>query len=142
MNVRDALMRTTSEQRVDGFDPCWIWQGAVQSAGYGHAKFDDGDRLVHREIYESIVGPIPPDLELDHRCRQTLCCNPHHLEPVTHAVNARRGRAGEHERVKTSCPKGHAYDERNTYRNRRGKRFCRACKNERERAKRREARAA
>lgn len=48
-------------------------------------------KYAHRAMYEQEVGPITEGLELDHLCRQTMCVNPSHLEPVTHAVNLRRG---------------------------------------------------
>lgn len=33
---------------------------------------------------------IPNDMEIDHLCRNPGCCNPDHLELVTHAENNRR----------------------------------------------------
>lgn len=33
--------------------------------------------------------------ELDHLCRRPACCNPDHLEPVTHRTNMRRAYARE-----------------------------------------------
>jgi hypothetical protein len=50
--------------------------------------------LVHRDVYEQLVGPIPEGLVLDHLCRNRSCCNPAHLEPVTTAENVRRGLNG------------------------------------------------
>jgi hypothetical protein len=46
----------------------------------------------HRFAYELLVGPIPAGLVLDHLCRNRLCVNPNHLEPVTNSENPRRGR--------------------------------------------------
>jgi hypothetical protein len=43
-------------------------------------------------MYEKTNGPVPAGLELDHLCRQRDCINPDHLQPVTTAVNSRRGR--------------------------------------------------
>lgn len=40
--------------------------------------------------WETVHGPVPDGLELDHLCRQRDCVNPAHLEPVTHAENMRR----------------------------------------------------
>jgi len=42
-------------------------------------------------MYEYFKGPVPDGLELDHLCRVRSCCNPDHLEPVTHKENIRRG---------------------------------------------------
>ena len=69
----------------------------------------------HRLVYEMTVGPIPKGLCIDHLCRNTVCCNPAHLEPVTNGENIRRGRKpGSHNRNKTHCSKGHPFDEANT----------------------------
>lgn len=77
----------------DGNDGCWPWRGAVRGKGYG--SFWDGTKSVraHRFAYETFVGPIPDDRELDHLCRNRLCVNPQHLEPVTRSVNQLRGNA-------------------------------------------------
>jgi HNH endonuclease len=45
----------------------------------------------HIMEYERKYGPVPPGLEIDHKCRNTRCCNPDHLEAVTHRENCRRG---------------------------------------------------
>lgn len=42
-------------------------------------------------MYELLVGPIPEGLTIDHLCRNTMCVNPDHLEPVTHRENLMRG---------------------------------------------------
>ena len=100
---------------------CWIW-GGQQHKGYGRY----GGRQAHRISYELLRSRIPVGLELDHVCLNTLCVNPDHLEPVTRAENMRRRAA-----LITRCPKGHPYDEANTYSRitRRGhhQRNCRAC---------------
>src|SRR5699024_2450602 len=63
--------------------PCWIWQGRIDPKGYGRL----GWTLAHRLVFEREVGPIPPERELDHLCRERSCVNPEHLEPVTHKEN-------------------------------------------------------
>lgn len=47
-------------------------------------------RAVHRLIWAERHGPIPPDFEVDHRCRVTLCCQASHLEAVHRDVNLSR----------------------------------------------------
>jgi hypothetical protein len=66
--------------------PCWIWQRTRDRHGYGKTA----GRLAHRVYFEKVNGPIPKGLALDHLCRQTLCVNPDHLEPVTTLENNRR----------------------------------------------------
>lgn len=97
---------------------CWIWLGAKQSSGY--AEIRDGKKvvLVHRKVYEQLVGPIPEGEELDHfrmnpgvdlPCAK-CCIRPSHLESVPKDVHRRRGRSpsGVNAR-KTACPAGHTY---------------------------------
>jgi hypothetical protein len=124
---------------TSGDGGCWIWTAALVS-GYGRfhtGARKDGTRrgiLAHRWAYESLRAEIPDGLFLDHLCRNRACVNPWHLEPVTNQVNNQRGltghASGARQRAITRCPAGHAYDDENTYVDRRGKRFCRACKRE------------
>lgn len=106
---------------------CWLWIGALYQTGYGAVQLDGRMRGAHRAIYELLVGPVPEGLQLDHLCRVRHCVNPTHLEPVTIRENLLRGVGLPASQVKrTHCPKGHAYDEENTYTHR-GTRHCYAC---------------
>jgi hypothetical protein len=131
---------------------CWLWTGALDSNGYGRfgTWFGDDHRTVGAHVYAYLisVGPIPDGLELDHvydrGCHHKHCCNPLHLEPVTHSENVRRAWAvGGRYSSKTHCPQGHEYNAENTlYRgpNKR-KRFCRVCNRERMRRHRASSRS-
>lgn len=97
--------------RILKTETCWLWQGRLTPDGYG--RF--GQRLVHRIVYEELVGPIPDGLTLDHLadvCSSRACCFPDHMEPVTQGENARRGR--NHWRERTHCDAGHEYTKANT----------------------------
>ena len=114
---------------IDDATFCWIWHGAVTKHGYGRVTLgrrSEGTVLVHRAVYECMVGPIPDGEELDHRCRVPACCNPDHLEPVTHGENISRGRAR-----RIVCPSGHYILGDNVYLDTRRpgypQRRCRAC---------------
>lgn len=109
---------------VDVGGPCWIWTGTLDYKGYGRAMYRNQPiRFTHRIVWEMLVGPVPEGLELDHLCRVRACCNPDHLEPVTHAENMRRGITA----TKTHCPKGHPYAGENLKVNSRAGRQCRTC---------------
>jgi len=75
------------------FSGCWIYLGELNRNGYGTIKIKGKRKMVHRLVYEAIIGTIPEGLILDHGCRVRCCCNPSHLEPVTVKVNTYRGEA-------------------------------------------------
>jgi hypothetical protein len=101
---------------------CWEWTGSDTGKGhklrYGRFRPDSKGRLLlaHRYAYERFVGPIPEGLELDRLCRNTLCVNPEHLEPVTRRVNVLRGTSpNAANRAKTHCKHGHELTQENCY---------------------------
>lgn len=120
---------------------CWIWTGASTPLGYGMIAWGptrtSPPQYVHRVAFIARHGPLPRDSELDHRCRVTSCCNPAHLERVTHQINCLRGISPPSQNARvTHCPRGHELTEANTRLKRRGKRVgreCRFCHNERQR---------
>lgn len=106
-------------------DQCWPWIGTFDSHGYGSFRWSNKpikQTMAHRVAFILKRGEVPSGLVLDHLCRNTKCCNPAHLEPVTQAENIHRGSAA----TKTHCVNGHEYTPENT-RMRRGKRECRIC---------------
>jgi hypothetical protein len=111
-------------------DGCWNWTGSKTSDGYGRISYH-GATYTHRVAYEVFVGPIPEGYEVDHLCRNTSCCNPGHLEPVTPQENLSR-REGP-----LTCRKQH--DESFIYITSAGRKSCRACRNERKRRYRTQA---
>lgn len=81
--------------KVDAEGDCWVWTGALSDTGYGSFAPAGKAKSAHRFAYESLVGPIPVGLQLDHLCRNRACVNPDHLEPVSATENTRRSSAAE-----------------------------------------------
>lgn len=127
---RDPVVRFWS--KVNKTDGCWLWTGATDGDGrYGAFQYEGRVQRAHRVAYMLTVGPIPDGMTLDHLCRTTLCVRPDHLDPVTHRTNVLRGEApSAANALKTHCPKGHAYDEANTYIQATGGRMCKTCARE------------
>ncbi len=84
-------------------------------------------KKAHRVVWLLNRGPIPEGLDLDHLCRNTRCCNPVHLEPVTRSENLRRSPLMDNNSMKTHCLRGHEFTEDNTRVRPNGHRTCKEC---------------
>ena len=125
--------------------PCWLWTGGRDASGYGVFYFTDesGKRRktrAHRWLLGHLRGkPLSREVvgaeDACHRCDNPPCCNPDHLYIGTRKQNV--GDAVERSRLwqlkKDACPKGHPYDDANTYVNPQGSRKCRTCRTEADR---------
>ena len=95
--VEDLPERWRKKIQVVG-NGCWLWRGATGGIGvhqYGQIKVRLAFKryilkCAHAAIYEYLNGTIPEGLECDHKCEQKLCCNPAHIDIVTHKVNCER----------------------------------------------------
>lgn len=117
--------------KVEKTDTCWNWTACKNNTGYGLFSINNMMILSHRFSYELHKGKIPIGLEIDHLCRNRLCCNPDHLEAVTGKENIMRGDTGkafgQRQKFKTHCPKGHPYSGDNLYIKPNGQRNCKEC---------------
>ena len=120
---------------VDAASGCWVWQRST-TRGYGSLTRDGKTMYAHRFAYELHIGPIPTGLVIDHLCRNPLCVNPHHLEPVTQRENVLRGTSpSARQAQRTHCIRGHELTPENTYNppKRPRNRQCRECTRARQR---------
>lgn len=125
---------------------CMTWTGAKTSGGYGSFRLDGATYRAHRISWTLENGPIPPGMVLDHVvCRNKACVNPEHMRVCTARDNNMAPDGGarmfaEAQSAKTRCPAGHAYTAENTYHvppnksHPNGKRRCRTCMREWDRA--------
>ena len=129
--------------KVDKNGPlgCWVWTKSTV-VGYGKFYLNQSKHWAHRLSYELVRGAIPDGLHLDHLCRNTICVNPDHLDPVEPAINNLRGIGPcAINARKTHCKHGHPFTPENTGRSTKG-RYCRTCDRLRARAKRAAIRSA
>ena len=126
------------ERKIERSGDCWMWTGATSHGGYGVVQASGRMECAHRVVYELLVGAIPDEADLHHKCRTTACVNPAHLEPLT-----RLAHRGLHGSEVLTCPAGHEYTEENTYViPGKGHRQCRACKRDADRRYRQRKRVA
>jgi hypothetical protein len=109
MGRRDDILRRIL-QRVRLVDnqalgtPCWVWQGPTsgngykaheapkkgRGHGYGRMSLNGQTVAVHLVTWTHYNGYIPGNKQLDHLCDNRLCCNPSHIELVSHRNNQKR----------------------------------------------------
>ena len=76
---------------------CWIWTGGTTCRNngktYGRVYIEGGRRQadVHRIAYELSTGKLlPPYRNVQHRCGNLLCINPHHLHAGRRVASNRK----------------------------------------------------
>lgn len=140
---QDPIERFEAKTRK-GKSGCIIWDGAVNSRGYGCFGFGGKGKsvLAHKFAWEHIAGrKMPKGAVLSPKCGNKLCVEPDHwfaTDPVS-AVLAGDSFAGVNYR-KTHCKRGHVLAGDNLLTSQRNRRVCRECKKlERQRANARAA---
>jgi len=96
---RDEIIeRIVKNIVLDDDTECWLWQGSTSGKpesgktgrGYGRMNLNGSTMAVHRVVYTHFYGIIPHKGQIDHKCNTRRCCNPKHLELVTHKQNMKR----------------------------------------------------
>jgi hypothetical protein len=123
---------------------CWMWTGTGTNDGYGYWYPSPGKPRIMTHLYSYLLHgkTLEAGMDVGHACHDHAvaagtcdggetcphrrCCNPAHLEAQTRSQNTLAQR--HHARNRTECPKGHPYDDENTYTDPAGKRRCRRCK--------------
>lgn len=71
---------------------CWEWQRIVNESGYAQMSVRGKTVIAHRWFWEQSNGPIPKGFEVHHRCNNSLCVNPDHLEALPVVEHRRKSR--------------------------------------------------
>lgn len=87
---------------------CWQWIG-YKSQGYGRLAINGRQTMAHRWLSGCVSQK-----EMHYICAKKDCVNPDHVISVTDAEHSLLDCRNGNE-FKTHCPKGHPYDEENTY---------------------------
>lgn len=126
--------------KVDRHVPngCWPWTDTPDEDGYGYFRVGRKSYRAARYSWILANGQISDGLVIDHLCRNRICVNPKHLDPVTNRVNVViRGLTPTALNLrKTHCINGHEFTPANTYVSPAGSRHCRECQRNRDRRRR------
>lgn len=87
---------------IDPIFGCQLATGRLDKDGYAFW----GKTRAHIHAWQSVNGPVPDNMVLDHACNRRHCCAVHHLEPVTQSENLKRRSWRYRAKLKT-CPRGH-----------------------------------
>lgn len=110
---------------------CWVWKGYQDVHGYGVFQYQGTRWLAHRLAYRLLTNEDIDGRSLDHRCLNTLCVNPDHLDNITqseHAIRSRDGRMVAHRRG--TCTRGHPRSESVLRKGTNRVVYCKACRRE------------
>lgn len=112
-------------------DGCWLWLGPPTKSKTPYGRYHHS--YAHRKAYELFIGPIPPGMNVLHRCDVGICVNPEHLYLGTDTDNVRDrlerspwsfpGRP-----LQDKCLRGHDLSGDNVYWAPAGHRVCRLCR--------------
>lgn len=73
----------TPKERFEQFilyaDSCWLWQGSLDSYGYGKFKLGTKTLKAHRYSYELYKNAFDSKFHVLHKCDVPACVNPDHL---------------------------------------------------------------
>jgi hypothetical protein len=81
MSIEELL-----DKWLDKTGDCWLWTGDTWK-GYGKTAYKGKKWMAHRLSYTFYVEEIDPTTVIHHKCANRTCCNPDHLQAVSHIDN-------------------------------------------------------
>lgn len=129
MNDQEKIVFWSKVEKSEG---CWNWTGSDNGLGYGRFWVNGKTYIAHRVSVILSGRKIPPNMVVDHTCRNRRCVNPGHLRVVTQAINAVENSVGmsAQNKAKLVCLRGHSLSGENLRINKKGARICITCSRE------------
>lgn len=113
LKITQRVVGTPEERfwpKVTKTDSCWLWNGAILSRAGGYGNFNlchgRGTIRAHVFAYQTLIGPVPEGMVLDHTCHTPACVNPEHLRPATREQNNQNHNGRPYSSNKTSRFRG------------------------------------
>ena len=75
----DAIWAKVNKTAKGG---CWEWTGASNDRGYPYIWVNGEARRAHRVVFELVKGTLKDGFQVHHKCGNTLCVNPAHMEQL------------------------------------------------------------
>lgn len=132
---------------VDVATGCWNWTGQTNHsrggvgalAPYAAMQRNKKHVTVHRYLHEQMIGrKLSKSEHAHHKCRNTLCVNPEHIEAIDQSDHNRIhnafGQINEANMARETCKRGHEWNAESTHVRKDGTRCCRVCVKENMRA--------
>lgn len=90
-------------KKVEKTNTCWNWTASTWGGRlkYGQFGLAKGKNL-SAHVFSYWIHFGEPIYDVHHKCHNTLCVNPEHLEDLEHGANVRDGYDGSH----TEAPGG------------------------------------
>lgn len=82
----EEFIRLVGEKSSVDINGCWIWPNIRDD--YPRQKMGNKDVAMHRAVLEAKEGAPLGSQAAHHKCANSHCVNPDHLQPVTHRENA------------------------------------------------------
>jgi hypothetical protein len=119
------------------FSGCWIWTGSV-AKGYGQLTHKGKHMTAHRASFIAHNPQAESPKLVCHHCDVRECVNPDHLYSGDYLTNRddmlKRGRWAHPYSTRSTCERGHNYEEGGYRIAADGSRVCKSCQREYKRA--------
>ncbi|MFF9653055.1 HNH endonuclease signature motif containing protein [Streptomyces sp. NPDC014622] len=94
-SLREVRPRNLSDEEISNWmldravvvGECLVYSNYKDKRGYGRFNHAGKYALAHRFIYAQKVGPLDDALVVHHKCGNSSCINPKHLQAVTQLEN-------------------------------------------------------